>query len=370
MKVLLVLPCMSLGGAQRVFIRLANGFAERGIDTLVYVFSWTGPLRGELDERRVRTIRFSTEPVSASLQARAALGLFSLLRKERPDAVVSTLYQTNMLVSAVHKMARSRARLVLREANFVSQEWPKSRFYPIARLAGPGLYRRAHRIVVPAVDQIQDICNTLGVRPEKVLHIGNPIVGRWALERSEEPLPESLSVRLQRPMVLAVGRMHDQKGFDVLIRAFARHHRQHGGQLVILGDGELRGALEQLAAQLGIAEAVLMPGTDTNPFRWFRRADLFVLSSRYEGLPNVLAQAMALGVRCISTDCPSGPRELLDDGRLGRLVPVDDEVAMAEAMSAALIDAPLALPAEWRARYDEKLIVEQYEKALFGTQAA
>lgn len=365
MKVLFVLPRFSLGGAERVLTQLANRFADRGIETLLFAFSGHGPLRAEVSTA-VRLICCTEHTLSLFGHMRAAQKLFLLLRTERPDAVASTLFQANMLVSAVHFITRSEARLVLREAILVSKEWPKSRFYAVARLIGPVLYRRADLIVVPAADQTHDLCKTLGVEPSKVHTIGNPIIGRWMEERSWEPIPESIEGLLESPLVVAVGRLCEQKGFDVLIRAFAKHYLRRGGRLLILGDGTLRSELEQLAERLGIREFVFMPGIDVNPFRYLRRADLFVLSSRYEGLPNALAQAVAFGVRCVSTDCPSGPRELLQEGALGRLVPVDDVEALADAMSAALDDPPCPPPPDWCAKYDEEAIVEQYVRALVG----
>jgi glycosyltransferase involved in cell wall biosynthesis len=361
------MSCYTMGGAQRVFIRLANRFAEKGVDTTLFTYTSAGPLRAEVSER-VKAIAFSPKPLSLLRQLGAAVKLARLLRREQPDAVVATLYQTNMLVSLVHKLTRSKARLVLREAIFVSREWPKSRFYPVAKVAGPALYRRASYVVAPARDQIDDLCTTLDLPREKVLQIGNPTIGAWMTERSAEALPVEIAGKLARPLVLAVGRLSPQKGFDVLIRAFAAFSKRHGGVLLILGEGECRAELEQLVGELGLSGSVIMPGVDPNPFRYFKSADLFVLSSRYEGLPNVLAQAVAMQVRSVSTDCPSGPRELLEDGALGELVPVDDVAALADAMTRALQrPAPQPSP-EWLARYDEDQIVERYMGALFSEQ--
>jgi len=365
MSVFFVLPDFNLGGAQRVIIQIANGLAARGVDTTLYVFSARGPLRSEVSPD-LRAIYYSDRPLSAFLQLGAAVRLWRLLRQDRPEAVVSTLYQTNMLLSLVHFFARSRARLLLREANYVSLQWPQSRFYPIIRRIGPFLYRRADWIIVPAVDQIRDMVDVLHLPVERIRCIGNPIIGRWSMELAKETLPEEVSSRLKRPTVLSVGRLEHQKGHDVLIRAFAKHYQQHGGQLLIIGEGKLRLELEQLATKLGVEHAVLMPGFDTNPFKYFRRADLFVLSSRHEGLPNVLIQAMAMGVRCVSTDCPSGPRELLANGSLGRLVPVDDVTALASAITEALEGPPLALPEDWLARYDEVTVLDAYQDAIQG----
>ena len=137
-------------------------------------------------------------------------------------------------------------------------------------------------------------------------------------------------------MILAAGRLTQQKDFPTLLRAFAMLRRTAAVRLVILGEGRDRGDLERLARELGIAAEVAMPGFQQNPFAWMARSRLFVLSSAYEGLPGVLIRAMACGCPVVSTDCPSGPAEILEGGRYGRLVAVGDAAAMASAMAAAL----------------------------------
>lgn len=135
------------------------------------------------------------------------------------------------------------------------------------------------------------------------------------------------------PVILGVGRLTPQKDFSTLIHAFAQVRTVRDCRLVILGEGELRAELEQLVASLGVQDSVQLPGFADNPFAWMSRVRLFVLSSRWEGLPNVLIQAMACGAAVVSTDCPSGPDEILEGGKWGKLVPVGDVEALAEALS-------------------------------------
>jgi glycosyltransferase involved in cell wall biosynthesis len=142
------------------------------------------------------------------------------------------------------------------------------------------------------------------------------------------------------PLILGVGRLAAQKDFPTLLRAFARLRQGRDARLVILGEGRQRPALEALVAQLGLAECVDLPGYEGNPFRFMARAALFVLSSRYEGLPGALIQALACGCPVVSTDCPSGPHEILEGGDYGPLVPVGDDMAMAEGMERVLASPP------------------------------
>jgi glycosyltransferase involved in cell wall biosynthesis len=138
------------------------------------------------------------------------------------------------------------------------------------------------------------------------------------------------------PVILGVGRLTVQKDFPTLIRAFARVRQKRNARLLILGEGELRSELNALVAELGLQADVALPGFVENPFVFMRHASLFVLSSAWEGFGNVLVEAMACGMPVVSTDCPSGPAEILQNGKWGRLVPVGDVQALSEALLATL----------------------------------
>lgn len=144
----------------------------------------------------------------------------------------------------------------------------------------------------------------------------------------------------QPPVIVVAGRLERQKDFPTLIRAFAQVRGERPCRLLILGDGGGRARLQALSAELGITADVDLPGFQANPYPFLARADLFVLSSRWEGSPNVLTEALALGTPVVATDCPSGPHELLDGGRYGPLVPVGDVAALGKAVAATL-DQPL-----------------------------
>jgi glycosyltransferase involved in cell wall biosynthesis len=138
------------------------------------------------------------------------------------------------------------------------------------------------------------------------------------------------------PVIVGAGRLTPEKDFPTLIRAFARFRKTQPARLIIVGEGPLEAPLRELTVSLGIAEDVDFPGFTPNPFAYMQRAALFVMSSAWEGSGNVLVEALALGVPSVSTDCPFGPRETLADGRYGSLVPVGDDVALAEAMQKTL----------------------------------
>ncbi len=157
-----------------------------------------------------------------------------------------------------------------------------------------------------------------------------------------------------------MGRLSAQKNFTLLIRAFAKVLENRPARLIILGEGHLREELTQLCADLDISKQVEMPGCESNPYKFMKNADLFVLSSNYEGLPNALVEALACGCPIVSTDCLSGPREILDNGKYGQLVPVGNLDALAEAMQATLINGTRPAAGQWLDQFREENVVDQY----------
>jgi glycosyltransferase involved in cell wall biosynthesis len=170
----------------------------------------------------------------------------------------------------------------------------------------------------------------------------------------------------QPPVVLAVGRLTDQKAFDVLIRAFALVRKNRPARLLILGEGENRLALECLIRELGLAQDVDLMGFVQNPYLYMAHTSLFVLPSRWEGLPTVLIEALYLGAPVVATDCPGGSRAILKDGKYGKLVPVDAPLMLAEAIEASLKERQPCLPEESWKPYHLDLIVDRYLDLLFG----
>jgi glycosyltransferase involved in cell wall biosynthesis len=202
-------------------------------------------------------------------------------------------------------------------------------------------YPRADGIVAVSEGVADELAHYTGLARERISVIYNPVVTPAVYERAREPVTHPWFVERDRPVILGVGRLADMKDFSTLLRAFARLRAGRAARLVILGEGKRRRALEALVKELGVAEDVDLPGWAGNPYPFMANADLFALSSRGEGLPNALLEAMAVGCPVVSTDCPSGPREILDGGRYGPLVAVGDDAGLARAMAETL-DAPPA----------------------------
>ncbi len=380
----LVMPAMSRGGVERSVLNLlgewAGGF-ER-IDLLVG--SIHPQTEAEVPEG-VRLVRLRSRlplPLLDRLvlpRTRTALALVpdlaAYLRRERPDAVLSL--QSHTLVALAHLLARSRARLVAREGNTPSAAFatdPAWKRWAKLRLKG-WAYRRADAVVANSQALGEDLVRAVGL-PRQDLHvIYNPTATARVTALAREPVPHPwLEEGAGVPVVVAVGRVTHQKDYPTLVRAFARVRAQRPCRLVFAGDGEERASLEALAAGLGIGADVAVLGFVENPYAVMARSSVFALSSRYEGLPNALIEAQALGIPCASTDCPSGPREILLDGEAGRLVPVGDDAALGAAIARYLDDPALARThvAAGRAalgRFDPAASAARYAALLRGEEA-
>ncbi|MEM2568314.1 MAG: glycosyltransferase, partial [Candidatus Bathyarchaeia archaeon] len=200
-------------------------------------------------------------------------------------------------------------------------------------------YPRADRIVASSKDLAKDLLEFTGVSVERVRIIYNPYDPE--IERkANEPLSHPWFSNGQLPVILGVGRLHVQKDFPTLIQAFALVRQNRPCRLVILGEGEERPKLERLVRELGLENDVSLAGFEPNPFKFMKNASVFVLSSKYEGFGNVIIEALACGCPVVSTDCPSGPSEILEDGKWGKLVPVGDVEAMAKAILETLDNPP------------------------------
>ncbi|MCC5811244.1 MAG: glycosyltransferase [Ectothiorhodospiraceae bacterium] len=233
------------------------------------------------------------------------------------------------------------------------------------RISARMLYSRADCLIAVSQGVRDDLIANFGMRPDKVQVIYNPTVTPCIPGRAAQPVDHPWLQGDGPPVIMGAGRLTPQKDFPMLISAFAKLRRHREARLVILGEGPLHELLLKQAADLGVGEDVDLPGYVNDPIPYLARASLFALSSRYEGLANVLIEALAAGTPVVSTDCPSGPHEILDGGRIGRLTPVGDDDALAEAMLLTLEDPPsqdtLSVGLE-RFRSDE--VARQYLKVM------
>jgi glycosyltransferase involved in cell wall biosynthesis len=352
-------PSMAGGGAERVALKLAEGFVDRGFEVDLVLSAAEGPRMTEVRDD-VRVVDLDARRVLTSLPA-----LARYLAKERPLALASHLNHANVVALVAAKLARYRGRVVVVEHNTLSEaarngKSRRDRMMPhIVRRA----YRRADYVVGVSGGVVQDLARFTSLPAEKLKVVLNPVVTPDLTERAKEPIDHPWFTNGSQVFV-AVGRLRPQKDFRTLLQAFSRVRAKRPARLLILGEGPERSELEALARELGVAKDVLLPGSVENPYAYLSRAVAFVLSSRWEGLPTVLIEALACGVPVIATDCPSGPREILADGRYGMLVGVNAVEDIAAAMEDAL-DGRLPRPPDesWRP-YQVGAVVDEYLRLM------
>jgi glycosyltransferase involved in cell wall biosynthesis len=338
-KIALFIPSLMPGGAERVMLNLSRRLADRGFEVDMVLARAEGAFLSALDPR-VHLVDLNAARVLLAFPA-----LTRYLRQARPHAVLSSLPHLNLTSILARDWTGVRSRLVLVEHNDLAlasahgvRRWEK--FFPAAMRV---LYPSADAVVAVSAGVADGLVTHAHLRREKITVIHNPIVTPEITEKAAAALYHPWFAPGQSPVFVAAGRLTVQKDYPTLLRAFAELRQRRAARLVILGVGELHDELPAQAAGLGIAADVEFAGFQENPFAFMRHAAAFVLSSAWEGFGNVLVEAMACGTQVVSTDCPSGPAEILDGGRYGRLVPVGNAPALAAAMEAAL-DHPL--PAE------------------------
>jgi len=290
------------------------------------------------------------------------------MRSARPASVTAFLNHPCFVLLLADPVEGTRLLVSVRNHVSTSSAHAETRWNRDVPILMAGLYQRADGVIAVSEGVRADVEKITGLAPAKTVTIHNPYYLDWIAQRAAEPSGHPwLDGADGSPVLVAAGKLRRQKGFPDLIRAFAAVHKARPVRLIILGDGADREDLAALAAELGVSENLDMPGHVDNPYAYFGRAAAFVLSSVWEGFPNVLVEAMACGAPVVSTDCPSGPSEILDGGRYGPLVSVGDAAALAEAIEAVLQAPPDRARMQERTRaYDAELILDAYENLLCG----
>ena len=367
-RVAVFLPALYGGGAERTMLNLAQGIAECGYAVDLVLAQAEGPYMTEISDL-VHLVDLGQGKILNRNRTLSRLpALVRYLRTEKPDAVVSALRRTNLVAVWAQRLAGGPRRVVVNEQSNVSVEvanlsnslmrlWPylAKRYYPWA-----------DKVVGVSQGVVDDLVTSVGIPQHKAKVIYNPVITAKLREKARAPLEHPWFQSGEPPVILAVGRLMKQKDFSTLLKAFAelRQHRQ--ARLLILGEGDERPMLEALASKLGIQDDVSLPGFADNPYPFMRDASLFVMSSRWEGLPTVLIEVLYCGTPIVSTDCPNGPREILSNGTYGRLVSMENPKEMAAAMAATLdSNDSIPSPESWQP-YTVETVANQYIELLFG----
>jgi glycosyltransferase involved in cell wall biosynthesis len=364
------------GGMERSMLRLAEGLIGRGVAVDFVVGRAEGELLGEVPQSARVVPLASTAVFWAPARARVLVAqpsawrlmlkprhklkvlkpllrwlpaMIGYIRRARPDALLAAQPRYNLLTVWGQRLSGLNSRVLVSERVQVSHDSERGGWWADVSLRDllRSAYLKADGIVTVSDGVADDLATHAGIPRERITTVYNPVVGADLLAKAEQNPGHPWFEPGQPAVILAAGRLHSQKDFPTLLRAFAQVRAGRAARLVILGasspiEPACAADLETLAGDLGVADDVAMPGFVANPFAFMARASVFVLSSLYEGLPGVLIQALACGCPVVSTDCPSGPAEVLDHGRFGPLVPVGDVAALARAIEEVLDDPPAA----------------------------
>jgi glycosyltransferase involved in cell wall biosynthesis len=336
MKIACFFATSGHSGVDRLVGHLVPGFVAAGHKVDLLQIRNHGPYLQDLPEG-VDRIDLGSSHVGTAL-----LPLVSYLRRARPAVLLCDKYRVNRVVLLARWLARAHTRIVVRVGTTVSvdlasrprvQRWVETLWMRL-------LYPHADAVITPSRGASLDLARVAGLPEVRVRTVESPLITRDLEEKAAQTADHPWLVDKDRPVFLGVGELSPRKDFATLIRAFARVRAGLAARLIILGDGGQRGNLLALARELGVADDVSLPGFTRNPYAFMARADGFALSSRWEGMPVVLIEALAVGTPVVSTDCPSGPREILQEGRYGMLVPVGDDARLAHALAALLRNPP------------------------------
>ncbi|MCU0833922.1 MAG: glycosyltransferase [Chromatiaceae bacterium] len=338
--VCLFIPSFGDGGVERMMVNIARGIAGEGVPVDFLVGSRDRPFLDLLPGG------VSLEAVGAGSRRQRLRYLVEYLERRQPSVVLSAKTRDDEVALAAKRGVNGDTRFFLRPGTAMSERWRAKGQNPLRQwLEGMRLrrlFRRADGVIAVSRGVADDVADITGIPEDRIRVIRNPNITPELEEMARAPLDHPWFGPGEPPVVMGMGGLRTQKDFTTLIRAFARLRQVLACRLLILGQGRQRDRLLRLADDLGLAEVVSLPGFDPNPYRYLARSKLFVLSSRWEGSPNVLTEALALGVPVVATDCRSGPAEITAGGKLGPLVPVGDVAAMAQAMEQTLRNPLLA----------------------------
>lgn len=326
-RIAILAPLKTWGGIEGKLVTLAREFLDQGV--AVQLLLARG---GQVPYPERLPPEVEVVDLASGGKWDTAFKLARRLRRDPPDALLTAKDHAAKAAVMARALGRVRVPVYIKVTNTLSQTLRRQGKLWAARR----LYPRADQIIAISEGVRDDLLSHFPVSSERVTTIYNPAITPDYQKRCSQPVAHPWLQGDGPPTVIGMGRLTAQKDFGTLIEAFARLRQERPARLIILGDGVMREDLEGQARGLGVEKDVDLPGFVPDPLPWLARGSLFVLSSRYEGLGNVLIEALAAGTPAVSTDCPSGPREILEEGRLGPLVPVGDAESLAEAMSRTL----------------------------------
>ncbi len=327
-KITIFIQNLDGGGAEKVIVNLIKSFIKRNIEIDLILAKAEGVLIKELPTK-VRIINLNKNSILYSIP-----DLIKYIKNEKPEVILSTLDHVNVATIIARKLSKIDSKLILRLSSTITADIKNNTF--IKRIILPHLikilYPLADRIIAISKETYNDLQKIVKINPQKVKIIYNPIDISEISSKANEEVSHPWFNKGEPPVIISAGRLNKAKDYPTLLKAFSIVHKKLPSRLMILGKGEEENNLKKLAYKLRIEKDFYLKGFEENPFKYMKRASVFVLSSKWEGLPNVLIEALALKIPIVSTNCKSGPSEILENGKWGRLVEVGDYHAMAEAI--------------------------------------
>jgi glycosyltransferase involved in cell wall biosynthesis len=367
LRVLFFCPVLGGGGAEMQVLRLVNGLVDEGVEPALALARGEGSYESRL-RREIHPLicqRWTSSSLASTAAAVPALA--GRIKALRPEVVCSLQEHAHVALRAAVRLSGARPRVVAGIQNSFSARagseprWARSLLHPRYRAA----YAAADHVIALSRGVAQDLATCVPAAAGKISVVYNAGMDERLLDLARAPLDLP---RPSGPLLVTCGRLTRQKDQATLLSAFAELRSEAPPELWILGEGEERAELQRLARELGVSSRVTFLGFKSNPYPFMAAADVFVLSSRWEGFANVVVEALACGTPVVSTDCPYGPAEILADGEFGRLVPVGDAPGLARAVEAALAEGrTAALSARNReraARFDAKASARGYAGVL------
>ncbi len=368
-RVAIYIPCLTGGGAEISMHRLAAGLAKEGFNVDFLVSNSIGPDAEEVASNLTQMPEGVNFIDFKARTPRASVGpLVRYLKKQRPAAIISFGHNANVVALLARRLASVQSRNILSIQNNFSAEVKNATTKHEKLMVNAARLSYGSADVVTAVSRgvADDMARVLRRKKSWVKVIYNPIVSQEITEKAHQSVEHEFFRQDTPPVIMSIGRLEPQKDYRTLIQAFAKVRKRRPCRLVIFGQGYLRTELEELSRQLGIESDISMPGYTSNPYAFLSKASLFVLSSIHEGLPTVLIEAMACGCPVVSTDCPSGPMEILDGGKWGGLVPMQNVDELAESIDQSLAMPNTAAPPESWKPYTVEASVSAYIKVIRG----
>jgi glycosyltransferase involved in cell wall biosynthesis len=359
------IPNLSMGGAEQVTASIVNGLAERGHDVELLLSHLSGELQSEIHPD-VSVVALGTARIPVAGIGAHVYAIARYIRRTEPDVMFPQMLHAGVVCLAAGLLVDAGTKIVPTAHCTLRGRSPDGLKSRLTRAIAPRLYPTADHVVAVSEGVAEDVVETLSVRPEDVSVLNNPVRVDAVRARAAESVDHRWLGDDDLDVVLFVGRHERQKDLDTWLRAFERVYRDRPrARGILAGRGSRREELRRTADDLGLTDAVSFPGYVDNPYGYMAAADAFLLTSRYEGLPTVLIEALACGCPVVATDCPSGPREILADGEYGRLAEVGDSAALAAAVRATLADPPSVIRLRERAdRYAPEQVLDEYERFI------